>query len=317
MMVQSSVESTSSEIVAAANLVAAFAKASQSTSETGFSVTGSYGAVSRISLSDVEIEMALGADTPLLTPGVVAEGAVSQMFMWACRSILSTLAYGGGDTGARSRDEILRSGESSGSLRRQYGPSAGVGDLGLFDTSGTRWDMSGTADIWSLQTVPVVSYDALFVEIDRWLSGSRSASRSDEAGYDSELERWFESLKAGGQVALVDRLNLLRSVSEDDDDDDVPLTDESALGLMDFLADVRFDGVRMSVTSVNGWLCTEWTYGDGRSLVLWFKNRVDTMVTSFGRDGKLLAHVGRDPSAGGRVGASELLVGEGFFIWRE
>lgn len=316
-MVQSSVESTSSEILAAANLVAAFAKASQSTSETGFSMTGSYAAVSRISLSDVEIEVMLGTDRPLLTPDVVAEGAESQMFLLACRSILSALAYVGGDTGARSRDEILRSGESSGSSRRQYAPSAGVGDLGLFDTSGTRWDMSGTADIGSLQTAPVFSYDALFVGIDRWLSGSRSASRSDQAGHDGELEQWFESLQAVGQVALVERLNLLRSVSEDDDDDDVPLTDESTLGLMDFLADVRFDGIRMSLTSVNGWLCTEWTYGDGRSLVLWFKNRIDTMVTAFGRDGKLLAHVGRDPSAGSRVGAAELLVGEGFFLWRE
>ncbi len=176
---------------------------------------------------------------------------------------------------------------------------------------------TSAVNVERLRVEPVISHDSLIAEINLWL---RSLSKSTEDKPPREgfrrisADNWLQSLYEQGKKDLADRLALLRSIS--DDEDDAPLTDEAMLGFMGFLADVQFSGTRMSLTSAHGWLCTEWEYEDGRSLVLWFKNQIDTTIVAFGDDGKIIKHLGRHPSAGDRHRATELLTDEGFFSRR-
>ena len=176
---------------------------------------------------------------------------------------------------------------------------------------------TSTVNVGGLRVEPVISHDSLIAEIDlrlRSLSKSTEGKPSREGFRRMAAENWLQSLYEQGEKDLADRLALLRSIS--DDEDDAPLTDEAMLGFMDFLADVQFSGTRMSLTSAHGWLCTEWEYEDGRSLVLWFKSRTSTTIVAFGDDRKIIKHLGRHPSAGDPHRATELLTNEGFFSRR-
>ena len=310
-------ETTSSEFLTAAGLAASFASLSASTGTTEFGLTGSYSRVTKIISSDVLVEAVLDTHAPLSPRDLRAgDEMASRLYRLVHCLLLDRSAYGAGDTDIGSWNESVRAVESSGSSRRHYIASALIERLSLADTSGMQSYLSQTADIVAPYAVPVVSSGFLFAEIDRWLRDRRSDAQvelSAKALNRVEVENWLRSLESEGDKGLADRLALLLSVSDEDDEEDIPLTDEAILGFMDFLADVQFDGIRRSLTSAHGWLCTEWTYEDGRSLVLWFKNRVDTMVTAFGSDGKLIRHLGRDPAAGGRLGATTLLVAENFF----
>ena len=131
-----------------------------------------------------------------------------------------------------------------------------------------------------------------------------------------EVERWLEALRHAGDTALVDRLTYLRSPIEDDDEDDILLTDAAILGFKNFWSVAKPNEAKLSVTSTNGWLCTDWTYDDGRSLVLWFKDRNETMVTAFSRERQIIKSIGGDPNAANLNGAAQILIEANFFSWR-
>lgn len=322
MVTQSTVETTSTEILAAAALAAALPDYSDSAGTTALGSTGSYSATTTILPSDLLIDVNLDTHASFL-PTDLRQGdeIVFRSYLLAYRAILSMLRRGGGDTDIRSWNEGVeaRPFQSSDSPRGHYLPAVLTEHSSRADTSGMQALDSETADVAAPYFVPEVSSDSLFSEIDRWLRDLRTHAQTElsaKALYRIEVQRWLQLLDAQGEKKISDRLALLRSVVDEDDEDDVPLGDEAILGFMDFLADVQFDGNRMSLTSANGWLCTEWGYDDGRSLVLWFKDRIGTMVTAFGSDGNLITHLGRNPSAASRPEAAALLVNEGFFAWR-
>ena len=322
MVPQSTVETTSTEILAAAALAAALPDYSDSARTAALSLTGSYSATTTILPSDLHIDLNLDTQAPFLPTDLQRGDEIAfRSYLLAYRAILSMLRRRGGDTDIGSWNEGVgvRPFQSSNSPRGHYLPAALTEHSSRSDTSGMQAFYSETADVAAPYFVPEVSSDSLFSEIDRWLRDLRTHAQTElsaKALYRIEVQRWLRSLDAQGEKNLSDRLALLRSVVDEDEEDDVPLSDEATLGFMDFLADVRFDGNRMSLTSANGWLCTEWEYDDGRSLVLWFKDRIGTIVTAFGSDGKLIAHLGRNPSATSRPDAAALLVSEGFFAWR-
>lgn len=320
MIALSTGEATSSEILAAAKLAAGFPVLSRSTEITEFDPTGPYSRITAIPLSDAPAETALAIDVPLLPHDPrTGASAASPFFHLVYRSVPSMLGVSTGATEGGSWDVSVQPADSSSSPRQLGKVFAGTERFLPVDTSLALAVKYETAGGLASHPTPIVSSDSLHAEMDRWLRDLRNDARGElatKALYRMELENWLQSLEAEGQRDLSDRLALLRSVSDEDDDGDMPLSDEATLGFMDFIADVQFDGIRRSLTSVHGWLCTEWTYSDNRLLVLWFKNRVGTMVTAFGSDGNLMTHIGRNLATNSRIGATNILVDEGFFSWR-
>ena len=131
-----------------------------------------------------------------------------------------------------------------------------------------------------------------------------------------DIDQNLGMLGDSGARELADRFRFLLTGDDEEEDDDVPLSVEAALGFFDFINEVEYEGIPMSATCAHGRLCTQWKYEDGRSLVLWFKNRSDTVVTAFGSDRKLLKGLGRDHRASNVETATKLLVEANFFTWR-
>ena len=155
--------------------------------------------------------------------------------------------------------------------------------------------------------------------IQLWLNQFYEDERVDllaETLAHYEVEQNLQKLENGGAIKLADRFRFLLSGDAADDDDDMPLSAEAALGFFDFIGAVEYEDLSMSATCAFGRLCTQWKYDDGRSLVLWFDNRTETSLTAFGSDRKLLKDIGRDDRAARLTTAVNLLVEAKFFICR-
>ena len=158
----------------------------------------------------------------------------------------------------------------------------------------------------------------LFEEFNTCLERSRTDlfnSRLVEVLDRTEVKSCLHTLEENGQAHLGLRIRALQE-SDEEDEDDLPLNDQAVLAFLDFIDNVSADEIDLGLTTAQGWLCAQWTYSDGRVLVVWFKNRIDSMLTAFGSQGKILGHIGRDSRAGNPESASQLLVQEGFFSWR-
>lgn len=169
---------------------------------------------------------------------------------------------------------------------------------------------SGASDYARLHLTP-----PLFEEINTYLERSRTDllnSRLVEVLDRAEVKSRLQVLEENRQAYLSFRIRALQQ-SDEEDEDDLPLNDQAVLGFLDFIDNVSADDIDLGLTTAQGWLCSQWTYPDSRVLVVWFKNRIDTMLTAFGSEGKILGHIGRDSGAGNRETASLLLVHEGFF----
>ena len=179
----------------------------------------------------------------------------------------------------------------------------------------TEWE-SLFDSLWRVNENPYVS------EVLQWIQQSGLPTQEQQS---AELLDWIslrDRLQAfqeeGDSVARVitERLRSLRMIPDSEDEDDVPLSDQAALGFFDFLDTVNFHGLDIELTTAHGWLCSEWSCGDGRAVVIWFKNQEDTMLTAFGSDGQLLRHLGQNPVSHSWRGAADLLIQENFFSWR-
>ena len=161
--------------------------------------------------------------------------------------------------------------------------------------------------------------ESLFEEIKTYLSQSwsgRLISRSTEILDRTEVESRLQALETSGQAYLSHRIRVLQE-SDEEDEEDIPLKDQAVLGFLDFMETVFAEEIDLGLTSAQGWLCAQWTSSDHRILVVWFKNRVDSMLTAFDPERKVLGHIGGDPRASNQEGASQLLVQEKFFSWRQ
>ena len=157
--------------------------------------------------------------------------------------------------------------------------------------------------------------EVLFREIETfwvrsWSDPSilRSATVMDRV----EVEGRLKALESIGQSHFSQRIRML----QEPDEEDIPLSDQAVLGFLDFMDTVSVEEVDLGLTSAQGWLCAQWTYPDGRVLVVWHKTQADTALTAFDSGRQILGHIGRDPRASKREAASQLLVQEKFFSWR-
>ena len=141
--------------------------------------------------------------------------------------------------------------------------------------------------------------------------------RSIEVLNRIEADSRLQTFEAEGPASVAQRIKFLRTVDEEDGEEDLPLTDEAALGFMDFMDLLDNEGAILNLSLALGRLCAQWTYPDNRALVVWFKNRVDLAVTAFNSERNILGHIGQDPAANNLESAAKLLVRENFFSWRQ
>ena len=159
--------------------------------------------------------------------------------------------------------------------------------------------------------------EVLFGEIETFLAHSRNdppVSRSAAVMDRDEVEGRLDTLESICQNRLSQRIRMLQE--PDEEDEDIPLSDQAVLGFLDLIDTISAGKADLGLTSAQGWLCAQWTYPDGRVLVVWHKDRADTTLTAFGPGREILGHIGRDPRANRRDTASQLLVQEKFFSWR-
>ena len=130
-----------------------------------------------------------------------------------------------------------------------------------------------------------------------------------------EVDQNLRLLEDAGDTNLADRFRFLLSGDDEDEDDDVPLSIEATLGTsISSKSGARRNHHERNVRARSP--VHQWKYEDGRSLVLWFKNRTDISLTALGSDRKLLKDLGRDPRATKLETATRLLVEANFFTWR-
>ena len=125
-----------------------------------------------------------------------------------------------------------------------------------------------------------------------------------------------------------DVCNVLRVWSEDDlaariayfasdedlEDEDIPITDESACGFLSFFGAVKSEG-RVSLTcSPEGWLCALWRFSDERRASLWFLDVNRVMFAATNANGDFI-----EIDGGGDVGNSQevmtKLIEAGLLTW--
>ena len=200
------------------------------------------------------------------------------------------------------------------SLKENYGSLRNIVQLREPETFVPKpGSTSGASDYARLHIT-----EPLFEELNICLERSRTDLHNSQLkeilGRNEVISR-LRALEKNGQAYLSSRINALQQ-SDEEDGDDIPLNDQAVLGFLDFINTVSADEIDLGLTTAQGWLCAQWTYPDGRVLVVWFKNRIDTMLTAFDSDRKIFGHIGKDSRAGNGQNASQLLVQEGFFSWR-
>ena len=133
-----------------------------------------------------------------------------------------------------------------------------------------------------------------------------------------EIVGRIQDLEDFGLSFLSDRIKVLQEPKDESEgEENVPLSDQAALGFLDFLDTVSAAESELGLTSARGWLCAQWTFPDGRVLIIWFKNRRDLTPTAFSSDKDMLRHIRKGTGACNHESASKLLVEERFFSWRQ
>ena len=108
-------------------------------------------------------------------------------------------------------------------------------------------------------------------------------------------------------VAIANRIEFLRT--PEDGDDDVSLSGSAAIGFLELLDRIGHPRrIEPSLTTTGGWLCSTWRFGEGRPvLVIWFKNRHNTMLTVLSRGSDVPADIGQDLRSQNAAALVELL----------
>lgn len=122
-------------------------------------------------------------------------------------------------------------------------------------------------------------------------------------------------LRETGETELADRVDYLAS-DEDLDPGDVPATDESALGFLEFYSGIQSDSIVGLACSPEGWIVGEWQwYPDERTLTVWFMDAERVAFVATNKKGEFVARQWN----GNTTSHSELkavLEPEGLFVCR-
>lgn len=96
-------------------------------------------------------------------------------------------------------------------------------------------------------------------------------------------------LREMGETELADRVDYLAS-DEDLEIGDVPATDESAIGFLEFFSGIKADSIVGLACSPEGWIVGEWQwFPDERSLTVWFMDAETVAFVATNRKGEFVS----------------------------
>ncbi len=121
------------------------------------------------------------------------------------------------------------------------------------------------------------------------------------------------TLRLWGHGTVADRIAYFAS-DDDLDDDDLPVTLESARGFLRFFGAVRSEGKLGLTCSQEGWICAEWIFPDERRVSLWFLDDETVMYAATDSKGSFVEVEG-DSDRGKLPVVMEKLVEAGLFTW--
>ena len=137
-------------------------------------------------------------------------------------------------------------------------------------------------------------------------------SRRTSLVYGS-IDEIVAALNSMGEHRIAARLEYLAS-DELLEDGDIPVGLGVCAGFWDFYSKFTSNAY-LNLTCARGWLCTEWDFPDGSSIVLWFYDRDSARVTVFDGGGKIV-----DMNAGEQVRDRRTIMNNlrqaGYFSWR-
>ena len=129
------------------------------------------------------------------------------------------------------------------------------------------------------------------------------------ANYDCQDR--LRQLWRTGETGIVNRIHMLFDPGSYFEGDEA-LSVEAALGFLDFIDRVDWEGSTLEISSTSGRLCSEWRAPEGRIAVIWFNDRETTSLTVIDADGTLQ----KDLRADTATTAALLLADQGFFSLR-
>ena len=99
------------------------------------------------------------------------------------------------------------------------------------------------------------------------------------------IDEIIEAVNSMGEHRIASRLEYL--ASEDiTEEGDTPISLPVCSGFLEFFTELTNDAY-LNLTCAKGWLCAEWDFPDGRSVILWFMGLDEARVTVFDSDGNL------------------------------
>ena len=136
---------------------------------------------------------------------------------------------------------------------------------------------------------------------------------SEDDLIDTNVEDISHILRFWGEEKLARRIIYFAS-EEDLEDDDVPLTPESARGFFLFFGLVKSEGDVSLTCSPEGRLCASWKFADKREATLWFLDDNRVMFAATNSDGDFI-----ELSDGNEIGESwkvmTKLIDAGLLTW--
>ena len=130
---------------------------------------------------------------------------------------------------------------------------------------------------------------------------------------DQSIYGIVAAIKSMGEHRIAARLEYLASDALLDDGD-VPVSLPACAGFWDFYSKYTGDAY-LNLTCAKGWLCTEWDFPDGSSVVLWFYDFDSARVTVFDNEGNIV-DVNTDRRVRDRRTIMSNLDQAGYFSWR-
>ena len=129
----------------------------------------------------------------------------------------------------------------------------------------------------------------------------------------SSIDEIIAAINSMGEPRIASRLEYLTS-EEIVEEGDIPIGLHVCTAFFDFFTALKNDAY-LNLTCAKGWLCAEWDFPDGNSVIVWFIGRDAARVTVFD-SGDNLVDVNASQQVRDRSVIMKNLERSGYFSWR-
>ena len=129
----------------------------------------------------------------------------------------------------------------------------------------------------------------------------------------SSIDEIIAAINSIGEPRIAARLEYLTS-EEIVEAGEIPIGLQVCTAFLEFFTELKNDAY-LNLTCAKGWLCAEWDFPDGGSVIVWFMDRDAARVTVFDSEDKLV-DVSASQQVRDRSVIMENLERSGYFSWR-